>query len=558
MSASAKADVPAPARARLSPSAALPLALVPVAAILFLAPPVPIGPMFWDATIYADAAHRIAGGQVPAVDFFAPVGPLGYWLHAFTAALFPAAHPWLLASWSTLLVLLPLMVVVAMEAERRAPATAWALVGGFLLFALLPFNTVAFSSYPGADAFGIYNRQAAQALFVVAAALLFVRRQGVLGPLLGALMLALFLLKVTGFLAAGLLCALALLSGRVSVRVAVSASGVFAGGLVVLQFLNGAPLAYLADIATLLQRNGDGMARRLLQAGSVWFGTVAAAAVLATILLRRVPLSKGRAVFDHPAAWLGAGLAAGLFFESQNTGSQGFIHLLPIVLAFAPAIAPNGRVTAAAVAAALVVLPPAFAVVHQATRAFATAAMQRDASVAELGPLGRVTARPRVIERAALLRDALARHPDMHHALVAAGENIAFDQYAEADFQLLELLVAGEAVRAVRDLERSTQRRFDTVMALNFVNPYAVALDREAPRHVAIGADASRAVPDLDVDTARAVAGTDLVIRSRCPLTPANVALHDLYAPALQEHRRVELTPCVEAWIRPSATAGSP
>jgi hypothetical protein len=36
---------------------------------------VPIGPMYWDVLVYYDAIGRIANGQWPAIDFFAPVGP---------------------------------------------------------------------------------------------------------------------------------------------------------------------------------------------------------------------------------------------------------------------------------------------------------------------------------------------------------------------------------------------------------------------------------------------------------------------------------------------------
>lgn len=38
--------------------------------------------MYWDLYIYFDTANRIFNEQVPNVDFFTPVGPLGYWLFA--------------------------------------------------------------------------------------------------------------------------------------------------------------------------------------------------------------------------------------------------------------------------------------------------------------------------------------------------------------------------------------------------------------------------------------------------------------------------------------------
>ena len=67
--------------------------LVAVIAVLpaFLLLPlnVPIGPMYWDLFIYFDAANRIFHGQVPIVDFFVPVGPLGYYLFAGGLKMFP-------------------------------------------------------------------------------------------------------------------------------------------------------------------------------------------------------------------------------------------------------------------------------------------------------------------------------------------------------------------------------------------------------------------------------------------------------------------------------------
>ena len=67
-------------RIGLSPIIVLATALVLLPAMLFLIKTVPIGSMYWDLYIYFDTANRIFNGQVPNVDFFTPVGPLGYWL----------------------------------------------------------------------------------------------------------------------------------------------------------------------------------------------------------------------------------------------------------------------------------------------------------------------------------------------------------------------------------------------------------------------------------------------------------------------------------------------
>ena len=66
----------------LRPPAILALAVAIAAILLSLPLRVPIGAMYWDLVVYFDAANRIFTGQVPTVDFFAPVGPLGYYLFA--------------------------------------------------------------------------------------------------------------------------------------------------------------------------------------------------------------------------------------------------------------------------------------------------------------------------------------------------------------------------------------------------------------------------------------------------------------------------------------------
>src|SRR5689334_1005023 len=89
--------------------------LVFVVLLLSLPLVLPIGPMYWDVYIYYDAANRIVDGQVPSVDFFAPVGPLGYYLFTGWLKLFPDAQPTLLAHWSLLAVTAPLMAAVVRD-----------------------------------------------------------------------------------------------------------------------------------------------------------------------------------------------------------------------------------------------------------------------------------------------------------------------------------------------------------------------------------------------------------------------------------------------------------
>ena len=106
----------------------------------------PIGAMYWDSFLYLDAAHRIAGGQVPNIDFFTPVGPLEYYLSSWTLALFPNAQPMYAANWSIAIITIPAMALIVSDLGRRAPFIALAITLPFAIFTLLPFNTTEYYS----------------------------------------------------------------------------------------------------------------------------------------------------------------------------------------------------------------------------------------------------------------------------------------------------------------------------------------------------------------------------------------------------------------------------
>ena len=72
-----------------------------------------------------------------------------------------------------------------------------------------------------------------------------------------------------------------------------------------------------------------------------------------------------------------------------------------------------------------------------------------------------------------------------------------------------------------------------------------------APLYIAIGADPTRAVPDPGSEEEAAIAGTDLILLPTCPLTAANVMLHDLYASAMTKHTRIKLDACYDAFVHP-------
>lgn len=557
-----------------SPLALLAVSLLGVLTLLALPLTLPIGPMYWDVFIYYDAANRIFDGQVPINGFFTPVGPLGYYLFAGWLAVFPNAQPVLLAHWSLLAITAPLIGLVAWHVDKRSRGTAFALLIPFLIFALLPFNTRELYSYPGSDAFGIYNRQACQVLYILVAALVFVRDRRLLAFLIVATMTALFFLKITGFVAGGVIAVYALLCGRVSLKQAVLSALAFLGILAALEWPAGIVSQYIIDIARLVGMNGDTLLPRFLQATSLNFGIVAAAASLAILLLwadrRNIAegfSSNGNAarpdLLAHDGLWLMAVLFAGVLFETQNTGSQAFIFLWPILLSV---LLKTGKLTDRPVLvlsimglAAATALPPAVRITERAARTYVGAIKNVALEQRNLKTLGAVSMRKEVAIRTAHLLDFYPSHRKFYDDLVAVGELPTPVLYSDFDFQIAYLSTLDTAIDSIRALEARAGIHFDTIMSLNFVNPFPWLMDRSAPPYIAIGADPTRAVPDPGSKEENAVADTDLVLYPTCPPTTANTLLYDMYKDALTKHRRIKLDACYDAFVHPKfATALGP
>ena len=226
------------------------LALFAAAAMLALSMPLrlPLGAFYWDAAVYLDAFQRIHIGQMPAVDFFAPVGPAGYYLGAWLHSAFPQAQPMLLVNWAILPLVLPLALAVLLQRDMKGLALA--LIVPFLVFAALPINLAIFYPAPGLDGFGTYNRHAALLLYWLVAALLFWPPSRTKTALVAACMLALVLTKVTGAVAGAILVGYAWLAGRLRFADAVFAALACLLALALIDLATGLIRAYLADILT--------------------------------------------------------------------------------------------------------------------------------------------------------------------------------------------------------------------------------------------------------------------------------------------------------------------
>ncbi|CAN7498718.1 hypothetical protein [Pararhizobium sp. LjRoot238] len=549
--------------------ASLPLALLGTIVM-------PVGPMYWDHYIYLDAANRIFDGQIPSIDFFAPVGGLGYYLFAGWLYLFPNGHALLLSSWSMMTVTVPLLVLVVCDVQKRSSAIAYALLLPFLFFSLLPFNTGEFYPYPGSDGFGIYNRQICQLLYPLAAALVFVRGWRILTAVTALSMLALLFTKVTGVAAGGVLCLMAFLAGRLPLRAALTAAVVFLVTIGLLEIATGVVSAYAADIMSLLSINDASLLPRLLQAASINFGVILTCGILSFVLffnefarfletIRAFAAKPGFAslgdVADQSFFWLASFVAAGLLFESQNTGSQAFIFLWPLLLAILLGSyrrkGPSAAFATIAIVALGAALPPAVSVAQKAARAWIGAVNTAPLENQNLKGMGAAGVRDIFSQRAERLRAHYLDYRATYEALASAGEFPSFLLYSDLDFQVLWLRAVDNAISAIGDYEAANKVRFETIMTIDFTNPFPWLMDRHAPKYIAIGADPYRAVPPPDQRVLEAVSAVDLALYPTCPPTMARLKLLKLYEPALAAgHRRITLTPCFDAFVRNGLAAG--
>ena len=525
----------------------------------------PIGPMYWDVMVYYDAIGRIAQGQWPAIDFFAPVGPLEYFLAAFSNFLFPQAQPVLLTQWIWLPVTAPAMALILWDvAGRRGGRVAFWLLAPWMLFTALPYNVVDFYPYPGTDAFGIYNRHGAHLMYLVAVTVLFVRGPVIQTVLLSLLLLALAFCKITAFLAAGPVLLFGLALGRIRIATALTTALICVGVTGVTELTTGLVVPYVQDIIVLASQNTDALLPRFLTAGSLHFNVLGAGGLLAIVLLVAAlagkPAAGGRAggnalarLIDADWFWVGLLLLCGLFYETQNTGSQAFLLVWPALLAILMRPGRDyGRYRVVIVVLiGFAVLPNVSTVLHKAARAIAVAPGYIQLDAPDLGPLGRVSAKDVFVTRAERIRQIYIDRRETFEDIAGEGILPSFLLFSDPDYQYLLLQEIQAATSAIKSLELRNKRRFERVLNLDFANPFPYILRRKGTANVSIGADPNRAVPDLDEKTRNAVAETDLVLVPTCPVHHARKVLFEHYASALTGHERITLTPCYDVFILP-------
>lgn len=529
------------------------------AVVLTLPLTLALGAFYWDIYVYYDGAHRVLRGQTPSVDFFAPVGPLSYWLVAAFMRAFPSAQPLLLVNWCLLPISLLAMAAVLLGFERRSPYVAWTLASLFVILQILPLNFEQFTIYSSFDGFGTYNRHTSGLLYVLISGLLFVKNRKLLIFIVTGLCTALFLLKITGFAAALAVCCLAWLGGRLRWNEVWRSSVFFGCVLIALEIWTGVTSAYLRDLIILLQLNSETLLWRWVRAASTHAGALGVYAVLACtiawIIRYRIRLAlalllqkrRASALFylaNLNLTWLIVTVLMGWFLETQNTGGHAFILSWPVLIKIVSGQDLKYNLIAILVAAAI--LPPLIDTFGRAAKAgFATAILTRLDDPA-LKTLGRVSHRLDDGRNAELRQRAYGVSNSTQEIFLQSGGVDNVDQFSSPEFQVLWLRAAAEAVRAVRQVEEQTSMRFGSVLNVGYVNPFPYLLDRDAPRLVAIGADPSRTTPQPDAATLASIAETDLLLVSNCPATTPDYKLAMLYSPVIRSRQPIRISQC---WI---------
>jgi hypothetical protein len=527
----------------------------------------PLGANYWDLYTYVDTAYRLKVGQLPHVDFFVPVGPAGYYLYYAVTTLFPRAHTLLAVHHSILIVALPVMAVIAVEAGRRSRSEALALVIPFILFGALPMNGIELYPSPGFDGYGNYNRHSALLLYLMVAAMLFVRSRSIVGVLVIILLVTLFLTKITGF-AVGLgLVIHGLAAGRISLRAALAALALTALVFAGVEWKTALISNYCADILQLIRINTGSLLPRILTVLSLKFNVITPAALLIALVawsqrsiltaamkrsFKEPSLDAFRALADHDAVWLASLLLAGFAFETQNTGSHEFILLWPALLRLMrryPAPWPV-QAAPALVLIAAIALPTPISILHRTARTLFSMPKYDKVDAPLMGPFGQVTAKPEIMLQS---RAMLAHYADSlasYERIAKRGVLPSYILFSEMDFQVGWLVSVQKAAEAILAYEAISQRRFERIVTLDFVDPLPAMLGRTPLKDLSIGNDPDRTLAQLGARAIAEINSADAILVPLCPLTTARTTIFSAYGRHLKDRRVVSLTPCFNMLLK--------
>lgn len=541
-----------------------------VAILLSIPLNLPIGPMNWDINLYFDAINRINNGQIPEVDFKTPVGPLGYWLATIQYNIFPHGQPILLVQFSLMLLTLPIIAILSILISRYSYRTALALTIPFIIFSLCPTGTVDFYSYPGFSGAGTYNRHGAELMYLATCTVFFLRGSKYQAGLLAILAIALFLSKITAFLGAGLIVLIGVLTGFVSLSTMLIAGFIFLLAMAGLDLTTGITTAYIESILSLANQNQSTLLPRFMTVFSQRFDVVFTSGLLCLALFIRMltqPYEKDttnssvattiwrkiNALLNHDFIIFGTVVFAGIFYETQNTGSQAFIMIWPVILLI---LIDNEqykrRFKMLTMILCLATILPTFTkIIHKTIRASVGGLTYQHLDNKNLKNLGQVSAKTELINRIIPMEKFYLQQPDS--LIEFANQGMLHDQilFSQIDFQLLLLNQFDQAIDLIKAYETEHNRYFETILNMDFTNPFPFLMDRNAPKYAQIGADPSRTLSAPNEKELAELKKTDLLLESRCPILINRINILQYFEPTIaQTHKKVALSKCWNAYIK--------
>jgi hypothetical protein len=525
----------------------------------------PAGLYSTDYIFLAEGARRIALGQIPHVDYSAPVGPLMFALTALARRL-PLLGPDFFALHALMWAVVAVPAVdIALRLRSHAAALTCLAVAA--LTTLSPFNVEEMTGACDVNYNGIYNRHGAALLFVTFVAGFAPPRSPLRdGALFAWLLAAMVLTKVTYGIAGLAFLAVACVFSASRLRALLAAAAILVAAAAMLEISTGMVSGYGRDLIAMGRLNSG----RILDflRGAFWSGTLIILTGLAlAVALAAAPLRaalaglRGGAGADairplEVPALAAACLALTVWTESQSTGGAGLVGLA--ALAFAPGLTVGtwapARVGLATGVVLLTmgwladqVLRRGWCLVAQAPEYRAHAAVEALAPGMRAPP-GRLVA-----------ADLTARLWRDHRAFAAEAYGKGFDFHLESYGVPISFIagamLAHEAAERFRAL--GLDRGVRHAMTLGFVDEFTPLLGLPPPPGTKIALDPFRTIGELSKDEATAyLAPIDAAFERTCaaPLFSVQIAgffrlaLEDAFEPGV-------LTPCWTVHLRRNAAA---
>ncbi|MGL4974437.1 MAG: hypothetical protein ACRC56_04020, partial [Bosea sp. (in: a-proteobacteria)] len=361
-------------------------------------------------------------------------------------------------------------------------------------------------------------------------------------------------------------CGYVFLSGRLSWRSAIAAGVFFLGSMALVELSTGLVSSYIADIKAMLDHNSGALFTRLLTLASVKLDVLATLGVLSFALVfvrsrdgqNTVGGPLGRTIaklLRQPAVELVAFTGIACINEAQNTGSQEFLYLWPLLLQRLGEIMrwpPTGKRTALLLLIVAATLPSMIKMLHRAGRAIVVAPGYHAINLPILGPYNSVRVKPAHLERARELAEHFPKFKAAYTSLAEQGQMSSSIVYSEPDFQAYFLIDAAQAATALLAREAAIGRRYDSLYTLEFVDVMPLVLKRVPVKGLSVAYEPMRGYPRGKYpEMLAALARTDAILVPHCPDTPARLDMMEAVNSVIKDRKRIALTACWDIYERP-------